>query len=210
MSELENAIKRLKESADSKELPYILADIIEKNCSKDVINLILQGLEQPDNDNFSEALECLEIMYEGYCMGYGINDERFKTIRQALLKAQENEKKNAEVFGGRMFNKEIIYLKQTIEQCNDKPIYYMSRSFGNKYIVPEDEYVNFNDYAKLQNKCQELEDVLEIIKEKCVNIWFLMSSDTVIDYNTRIRELDDSEKFVLPRIEFNLLKEVLK
>ena len=53
---------------------------------------IQKYLESIDNAKPSEALECLEKMYDGYCMGYGINDEQFKIIKQTLIKAQEQEK----------------------------------------------------------------------------------------------------------------------
>lgn len=60
MSELDNAIKRLREHADNKELPYIIADIIKKNCNQDEINLILQHLESKEkekNITFIDARE---------------------------------------------------------------------------------------------------------------------------------------------------------
>lgn len=97
MSELDNAIKRLKENADNKELPYIIADIIKNNCSQEVIKLILQKLKEYDNAKPSEAMECLERVCEwtGYDEIYTKTDleNDINTIKQALLKAQEQENK---------------------------------------------------------------------------------------------------------------------
>lgn len=56
-----------------------------------IIEEALERLEAFDNANPSEALECLEIMYDLYCAGYGINDERFKTIKQALIQAEKDK-----------------------------------------------------------------------------------------------------------------------
>lgn len=56
---------------------------------------------------------------------------------------------------GRLPNKELLLLKQTIEQCNDKPILYISNTYGNKYIVPQ---------KQLDNLAKENELLKEIIK----------------------------------------------
>lgn len=69
-----------------------------------------------------------------------------------------------EYVGGRMEGKDIINLQHSIEQCNDEPILYVSRKFGNKYIVPQNKYIKPEDYVKLQNKCQEQEKILDILK----------------------------------------------
>lgn len=94
MSELDNAIKRLKENADNRELPYIIADIIKKNCSQEVINLILQNLEAIDNANASEALKCLKQIEDVIetKVGLGVvNTYLINIIKQALLNTQELE-----------------------------------------------------------------------------------------------------------------------
>lgn len=75
-----------------------------------------------------------------------------KVLEQVLLKAQEQEE-NIIHTSGRGFGKELIYLKQCLEQCSNKPILYMSRKYGNKYIIPQEEY----------------EKVLNRYCSKCVN-----------------------------------------
>lgn len=100
MSELDNAIKRLKENTDNKELPYIIADIIKKNCSKEVIDLILQNLKECDNANLNEALDCSLKLYKmvesaGNDKGFNLNEawEYHNTIKHSLLKAIKQEDK---------------------------------------------------------------------------------------------------------------------
>lgn len=96
MSELDNAIKRLKENADSRELPYIIADIIKKNCSQEVIDLILQNLKEYDNTKSSEALDCLKQIEDVIetKIGLGVvNTYLINIIKQALQKAQVQEAK---------------------------------------------------------------------------------------------------------------------
>lgn len=104
MSELDNTIKRLKENADIKELPYIIVDIIKNNCSQEVINLILQNLNTLDNTNSGEALKWLEHTGEQW-VEHGIYDDvvqyketqAYREIKQALIKEQTIERENAEL-----------------------------------------------------------------------------------------------------------------
>ena len=130
-------------------------EAIEKGKNTDIIDNYMAF--KNDNAEPSEALECLEklkgmeISSMPFSDEYGtqevdLNDirkvgsqlntdfrEYTTTIKQALLKAQTQELNN----GGRLPNKEILYLKQSLEQCNDKPIFYVSRTYGNKYIVTQ-------------------------------------------------------------------------
>ena len=75
----------------------------------------------------------------------------YETVKQFILKAQEQELHN----GGRLPNKEILSLKHCVEQCKDKPILYISETYGNKYIVPQKE---------LDDLTKEKELLKEIIK----------------------------------------------
>ena len=93
--------------------------------------LELQAIKEAEP---SEALECLERVYSRLPQwDLSRNVDQCNIIKQALLKAQTQELNN----GGRLPNKEILYLKQSLEQCNDKPIFYVSRTYGNKYIVTQ-------------------------------------------------------------------------
>lgn len=64
----------------------------------------------------------------------------------------------------RALGKDLINLNNVLKQTIDEPILYVSRKFGNKYIVPQNKYVKPEDYIKLQNKCQEQEKILNILK----------------------------------------------
>lgn len=122
----------------------------------------------------------------------------YETVKQFILKEQEKE-------SGRLPNKELICLKQTIEQCNDKPMFYISETYGNKYIVPQKQ---FDDLTK----------VLDIIKEKKVNIgtfyhvvFILKASYEACKLNNGnvIFNICDTRKEFLTLEEFDMLKEWL-
>lgn len=137
-----------------------------------IVKQALQRLEAIDNTSPSEALKWLDQIIE-----YITEDKKVKykatilfdceIIKDALLKAQEMEKGNVYCAGGRSFSKEVIYLKQSIEQCNDKPIYYISRSFGNKYIVPQKL---FEEQEKENARYKKLEEELGCPLEVYVGI----------------------------------------
>ena len=69
----------------------------------------------------------------------------------------------------RVFGKDLINLNNILKQTVDEPILYISRKFGNRYIVPQSKYVKPEDYVKLQNKCQEQEKILDILKSNIVD-----------------------------------------
>jgi len=158
-----------------------------------IIEQALQRLEAIDNANPNEALKELEQDIKDRVIL--AEDRQLKlcaVIKQALIKSQEQGNKNACFVGGRTVNKDIIYLKQSIEQCNDKPIFYMSKRYGNKYIVPQK---SFEDQAQ----------VLKILKEKKVDTRVLRNcleakDETPKDYNFL------RDKHPLTQEEFDLLK----
>ena len=74
----------------------------EYRVALEKVEKILLEYEQIKESNPSEALECLEIVDEyvdkdyDYCQR-GDYDKDYNTIKQALLKSQEQEKENAEL-----------------------------------------------------------------------------------------------------------------
>lgn len=130
-----------------------------------VVEKALTEYEAIKNVNPSEALEelnilrHLEIGFDKNGNPITLNDMYgLPIIKQALLKAQEQELH----IGGRLSNKEILYLKQSIEQCNDKPIFYISRTYGNKYIVPQKQFDDLiKENTELRQKVQEPKQYLK-------------------------------------------------
>ena len=57
----------------------------------DILDEAINRLEAIDNANPSEALECLDKLLDGYSKGMA-GRSYYDTIKQALLKAQEQEK----------------------------------------------------------------------------------------------------------------------
>ena len=139
----------------------------------------LQRLEAIENTNPSEALEDLEIMYESYCMGYGINDERFKNIKQALIKSQEQEKENVR-------NEEILqkYYQDGITLDSVRTL-----------KQERDNYKRVLDIIK--EKCVSM---WHLMKSKTVEDY---------NFYLIIEGIEDTNIFKLTQEEFELLKEML-
>ena len=117
---------------------------------------------------------------------------------QALTELKTIKEQRIEYISGRIPNKEILNLKNAIEQCNDQAIYYASKSFGNKYIVPREEY------KYIKRKCDEYENNFKCINEKNVDMKFLRDCDTVEEYNKYCDDITDEKP--LTEDEFVSLK----
>lgn len=138
-----------------------------------VIKEALQRLEQIDNSNPSEALEIVDKIVNYILLDeeYGFIDDEEKqaiirdrdTIKQALIKAQEQEK--------------------TLENFE----------YENKMLIKEN--------TRNVKIIEEQEKVLEIIKEKWVNVAVLIHSKTVEEYNNNAHT-----PYNLTKEEFKLLK----
>ena len=125
----------------------------------------------------------------------------YKTLKQALTELKAI-KEDVGYIGGRSFSKEILYLKQCIEQYNDKPIFYMSRIYGNKYIVSQEEYEKLNKENIKQKK------ILAVIKNIIKfgdDLISILSFDTYEEYCKHSCDYD----YKLAKEEFDLLIEVL-
>lgn len=215
---LKIGIPKLKKLYENSAKKMNKNDILGFDLTFVYLDKVLAELKAIKEANPNEATKCLESLRKSantFCQHLPeqceLNKKYADTIKQALLKAQEQKKENAECVGGRSFNKEVIYLKQSIERCNDKPIFYFSKRYGNKYIVPQEEYEKLNnENAKLQNKCQEQEKVLEIINKKSVYIHLLQQCGDVESYNnyfiTKYGLDEFTERLLLTQEEFDLLK----
>ncbi len=153
-------------------------DVMQKEF--DALKRIRQETAPATYNPDFDKLECCNILYQALT--------ELKTIKQQRI----------EYMSGRMSNKEILYLKNAIEQCNDQALYYASKSFGNKYIVPR------VDYEALKKKCTEYENKLKCIDEKNVDIKFLRECDTVEEYNKYCDDITDEKP--LTEDEFISLK----
>lgn len=95
----------------------------------------------------------------------------------------------------RDLGKDLRNLQLALMESNDKPIFYISRSYGNKYIVSKKLF-------------EEQKRVLSIIKKKQVNIALLITCDDFKEYNFFITH-NKSDKY-LTKKEFNTLKRWLE
>ncbi len=164
---------------------------------RDKVEQTLQRLEALENSKPSEALECLEriIITKPY-KTFDEFDNDYNSIKQYILKAQEQEKALADVEKVKS-GKTIIHIGKDLVMMN-KAKYY-------EYVELEEEPVS---KRILQAKCEEQAKVLEIIKEKNVNLLVLRNCTKVEEYNKRIIEWQGQDK--LTKEEFNTLKEMLK
>lgn len=222
MYEATKYLEENKDNIDTSETNQSVAEILEQqNEGLEIVYSIKQALlelKAIKEANPSKAMECLERIDNTLCLNnikgkleFGIDTEEhidcdsvigmtedLESIKQSLLKAQEQE--NTGVVGGRTFGKEIIYLKQSIEQYNDKPIFYVSRTYGNKYIVPQKQLDD------LTNENAEYKKVLKLVFDRKVDIYHLSKSKTVEDYNS----IWDYSTYCLTQEEFDLLKRWMK
>ena len=137
------------------------------------IKQALQRLEQIDNANPSEALECLIGLEKEIIQRDGrITDFlkiKFNIIKQALIKAQENAR-----------SEEILQ----------------------KYYQ---EGITLDSVRVLKQERDNYKKVLNIIKEKDVDIYILEGCKTVDEYNSKIVHIV-GETRELTQEEFDLLK----
>jgi len=94
---------------------YDTLELVDKDFQ--IVQQELQRLEAIDNANPSEALECLEEMWELSCDSrkpeYGLYD----TIKQVLLKAQEQEKV-FKIIKERQVNFSLLMISNNVEDYN--------------------------------------------------------------------------------------------
>lgn len=139
---------------------------IEGTDDYELVKEGLQRLEAIDNANPSEALEMLYGLKNGLVVGdksilaisMGYFDKAYTTIKQALLKGQEQEKELADVEEVKS-GKTIIYI--------GKDLIMMNKAKYNEYVEIKREPVS---KRILQAKCEEQEKVLKIIKERHIDI----------------------------------------
>ena len=175
------------------------------NFMKDlqIVKKDLQRLESIDNAKPSEAMECLEeIIHEFNEPHYELSGEysyknellrrcedEVNTIKQALLKAQEDEELKVDIC--EMFGLDNLFPYNDTKAILKELEEYMGRK--NQLWV---------DFMKTSKELKEQKKVLEIIKERQVDVFHLMRSETVEEYN----KIWDSSKYCLTQEEFELLK----
>ena len=175
---------------------------LEAELEKQLNNLksvkqALQRLESIDNAKPSEALETLKDMLIGKGINDSINDyvdNLILPIKQALLE----------------FRRLDLSLRLPDEQSSSH-FTYKNKNLVCMQLAKYSELMNaFLEYEK----AQEQEKVLEIIKEKRIDLESFYSSfvenDYDYDYNFYEKRYGTYGKYELTQEEFDLLKEVLK
>ena len=99
-----------------------------------------------------------------------------------------------ELENARAIGKDITNLSRILKRTIDEPIHYVSRYYGNKYIVPQELF-------------EKQRNVLEIIKQKGVDVGYLKTCETLEEYNYALPHHGNFNN-KLTEEEFNLLKEM--
>lgn len=190
----------------------------------DLVEQALLELTSIKEANPSKALECLDRIDNTLCLNnikgkldFGIDTEEhsdcdsvismtedLEYIKQALTNVQEQEL----IKGGRVPNKEVLYLLQCLKEHNDEQIFYVNRTYGNKYIVPQKQFDDLtNENTELKKKAR----AFEIIKEKRIDIDSFYSSFIERDFNYDFYSsfYGSYGRNKLTKEEFNLMIEVL-
>ena len=173
--------------------------------------------------NTSEALECLEKLFNEYkelCLDTGSNEHIYQecnltspynTIKQALLKAQEKEKEKL-LFKNIHNTKVKTPLVSIFEGISKderfkftEHIYYHWEEM--KEALEDKNHELEKENAELKAKAQKEHKALEIIKEKEVNMQVFNQCEDVETYNKVYIKQKDRQ---LTQEEFSLLKEVLE
>ena len=172
-------------------------DVLEQiNKDVELLKKALERLESIDNANPSEALECLKRIDKEYST---ITDEDFiicyTTIKQVLLKAQEQEKEK------------LLELEQALIQGEN-----------NRIKLEKSEKI----ISRLIDKKSKKEIALDIIKKKCFNNDNLAILSDFDDYPRYISHFELSvgpkailgyhvkEEDLLDENEYNILVEFFK
>ena len=172
----------------------------------------LQRLEQIDNADPGKAMECLEyiceILNEKRIDIKWLFKEDYNTIKNTLIKAQEQEKEK--LFFKNIHNTKVktplvsIFegLSQDERHKFTEHLYYHWEEMKEALEDKNNELEKEN--TELKAKAQKEHKVLEIIKEKRVDIEKIIFYKNLEDYNNSNVYLPLTEK------EFNILKEALK
>lgn len=114
---------------------------------RDKVLKYLDSLEAIDNANPSEALKCLDKLAKQIELDedtdYWEIKNAHKTVEQALLKAQEQEKVLGVIFEKRV-NIDVILYGRTLEDYN----YYARKWLGNDCELTEEEFELLKRYCK--------------------------------------------------------------
>lgn len=185
----------------------------------EIVKKALQRLEAIDNANPSEALNQYETMYDlalAYCEEHNpeiirnVLETRNEHIKQALIKAQEQEKDK--VFLKNLHNTKVkvplVYIFNGLSQekrfAYTEHIYYHWEEMK-EALEAEIENIK-TEKENLELKTREQGHVLEIIFEKNVDI---LDVEIYKDYEHYYRAKEDSilrKDWWLTQEEFDLLK----
>ena len=177
---------------------------------KDIIEQALERLEAIDNANPSEALNGLEfickILNEKRIDVKWLFKKDYNTIKQALLKAQEDEKLKVDIC--EMFGLDNLFPYNDTKAILKELEEYMGRK--NQLWV---------DFMKTSKKFKEQKKALEIIKEHIkfddsgIETYTDDLKNLVTKFVIRLESKDTGATFHIhldTEEEFNLLKEILE
>ncbi len=165
-------------------------------------------------DKELEMLEALEKLLEGYSKGMA-GRSYYDTIKRALTELQAIKESNpSEALECLERVSELQYIdhwesrEKEIKTIENALLKAQEQDFNNKNIVIPffNELIDLfetNDIDEMLDKIKEQEKVLEIIKNKDVDMYSLRRCKTVEEYNSKFA-IDEYQE--LTQEEFDLLK----
>lgn len=164
----------------------------------DIVEKALHRLEAIDNANPSEALECVDILKEDGCITTLYQGKALETIRQALLKAQEQEEMIVELC--EYYGLDNLYPYDDLEEI--------------EMALKNARDISMQQELELLGKLNKQEKVLEIIKKKVFPLYnhtmIINHYKEYISYSSAFyqfyEDVYDAEKYLLSKEEFDLLK----
>jgi len=132
---------------------YIGNDTYRLYIKKNEIELLenyLTELEQIKNSNPSQALECLEEMWELSCDSRKPEYGLYGTIKNYILKSQEQEKV-LDVIKKKKVNIDLLYASSSVEQYNDELVILYGMWFVKDRQLTEEEFDLLKRYCDEQD-----------------------------------------------------------
>lgn len=140
-----------KQDEDNKAILYVGRHVKKKVILPyEEYQKMCQRLESIDNSSPSKALESLEDIYTFSEDTIYQFEKEYDTIKQALLKSQEQEKV-LEIIKKKKINIDLLYASSSVEQYNDELVIIYGMWFVKDRQLTEEEFDLLKRYCDEQN-----------------------------------------------------------
>ena len=120
------------------------AQKVIKDC--DNINQALKRLEAIDSSKPSESMECLENLANYYDINYDSDDERYTTIKQALIQGRK-DKEDIDLIVSKTICMEYLKESENVEEYNTYILHRNPISY-NECKLTKEEFCRLKERVK--------------------------------------------------------------